>query len=60
MKRRNDLLPVFAIPLLLAGCSLFGLISALTGDGWRDMIAWLALAAPILAVGRAVLRRHHA
>lgn len=58
MKRRSDLLPVFGIPLLLAICSLVGLVSALTGDGWRDMIAWGGLAVPALAVAHAMRRRH--
>ncbi|WP_121119217.1 hypothetical protein [Croceibacterium ferulae] len=58
MKRKGDLLQVFGIPLLLAICSLVGLVSALTGDGWRDIVAWIALAVPVLAVGRAIQRRH--
>jgi len=58
MKRRGDLQQVFGIPLLLAICSLVGLVGALTGDGLRDMVAWLALAVPVLAVGRAIQRRH--
>jgi hypothetical protein len=58
MKRQGDLLPVFGIPLLLATCSLVGLVSALTGDGWRDMVAWIGLAVPVLAVGLAIRRRH--
>jgi cyanate permease len=27
-----------------------GLVSALTGDGWRDALSWLALAAPVAAL----------
>jgi hypothetical protein len=41
---------VFALPLLIAVLSALGLLSALTGDGWRDMMSWLGLAAPVLAV----------
>lgn len=40
----------FAIPLLLALLSLVGLIVALTGDGDRDLVSWVALSAPLLAV----------
>ena len=58
MKREGDLLPVFGIPLLLAACSLVGLVSALTGDGWRDIVAWVGLAVPVLAIGLAIRRRH--
>ena len=58
MKREGDLLPVFGIPLLLAACSLVGLVSALPGDGWRDIVAWVGLAVPVLAIGLAIRRRH--
>lgn len=58
MRRHGNLLPVFGIPLLLVLCSIVGLISALTGDGWRDTVAWIALAVPLLAAGRAIGRRH--
>jgi len=54
VKRQGDLLAIFGIPLLLASCSLVGLISALTGDGWRDMVAWIGLAVPVLAVTLAI------
>jgi len=58
MNRQGDLSAVFATPLLLAICTLAGLVSALTGDGWRDMAAWIGLAVPVLAVGRAIRFRH--
>lgn len=58
MKGQSEPLPVFSIPLLLAICSVVGLVSALTGDGWRDMVAWVALAIPVVAVARAIRRRH--
>jgi len=48
---------IFAAPLLLALLSLIGLVSALTGDGARDAVSWIALAAPIAAVGWAMLTR---
>jgi hypothetical protein len=50
MKRRANLRRIFAVPLAIALLSLLGLISALTGDGWRDVLSWLGLAAPVLAV----------
>ncbi|KHL25987.1 membrane protein [Croceibacterium mercuriale] len=58
MKRQGDKLAVFRVPLLLATCSLVGLVSALTGDGWRDMVAWIGLAVPVLAVSLALRQRH--
>ncbi len=48
---------IFAVPALLAAASLAGLVVALTGDGWRDVAAWAALAAPIAAIALAYLNR---
>ncbi|HST45202.1 MAG TPA: hypothetical protein VLK29_08260 [Luteimonas sp.] len=36
--------------MIIAVAGLVGLVSALTGDGWRDGLAWLGLAAPVAAV----------
>lgn len=47
----------FAVPALLALLSLAGLVIALTGEGWRDILSWAALSAPLLAVIWAVARR---
>jgi|TARA_R100000049_G_C1939406_1_gene83404 hypothetical protein len=39
---------IFAWPLVLAALSLIGLIAGLTGDGARDVLAWLLLgSAPV-------------
>lgn len=50
MRHHRPLRAVFALPLLIAAVSVLGLLSALTGDGWRDIVSWLGLAAPMLAV----------
>lgn len=47
----------FALPVILALLSFAGLISALTGDGWRDLLSWTALSMPLLAIAWAVARR---
>lgn len=47
----------FAIPVVLGLLSLAGLVVALTGDGWRDILSWAALSAPLLAVLWAASRR---
>jgi hypothetical protein len=47
----------FAIPTLIALATTAGLIVALTGDGWRDAVSWVALAIPILTVGWAYRAR---
>ncbi len=58
MKRRASLSRIFAMPLAIALVSLVGLVSALTGDGWRDALSWLGLAVPVLALGWAMLPRN--
>lgn len=50
----------FAIPVLLALLSLAGLVTALTGDGWRDLFSSAALSAPLLGVLWAATRRFFA
>jgi hypothetical protein len=49
----------FFLPILIALASMIGLVSALTGDGWRDGLAWIGLAIPITAIlwARTVQRR---
>jgi hypothetical protein len=47
----------FALPVAIALLSLLGLILALTGDGWRDLLSWAGLSAPALAVLWAVALR---
>lgn len=44
----------FAIPALIALATVFGLVLALTGGGWRDAAAWIALGTPVAAVGWAM------
>lgn len=48
--RATPLREIFAWPLALFILGLVGLVSALTGDGWRDGLSWLALAAPVAAL----------
>jgi hypothetical protein len=49
-RARQSLRQIFAVPVLLAVLTAIGLLSALTGDGWRDALSWLTLAGPLLAV----------
>lgn len=53
----QSLSAIFAIPLAIAVVSLVGLVSALTGDGLRDQISWVALAIPVAAVVWAMFAR---
>lgn len=50
-------LRAFAAPLAIALASLFGLLIALLGDGWHDVVAWIALASPLAATAWAWLQR---
>lgn len=56
-KRILPLRTVFAWPLAIFLLGLVGLVSALTGDGWRDALSWLALAAPVAALAWAMRAR---
>ncbi|WP_254412603.1 DUF4925 domain-containing protein [Dyadobacter diqingensis] len=60
---QNVFWKVWQIPLLLSVLSLIGLISALTGDEFWDLLSWLTLGIPMLVIvffavkhGRAVKR----
>ncbi len=48
---RRGLWMIFRWPLLLALLGLFGLLSALLGDGLYDLLSWLALGTPLVLVG---------
>ena len=41
---------ILAWPCAIALLSLIGLVSALTGDGLRDLLSWAALAVPVGAI----------
>jgi hypothetical protein len=48
---------VFAVPLALALATLAGLVIGLTGEGARDLLAWLLLAPLPLVFAVAWARR---
>lgn len=48
---------IFQIPALLALVSLAGLISALLGAGWWDILSWLTLGLPVAAIAWAFAAR---
>lgn len=47
----------FAAPLVIALASAIGLVAALVGDGFADLLSWIGLGVPVLAVVWAMLRR---
>ena len=53
---RRGLWMIFRWPRLLFGLSLFGLLSALIGDGVYDLLSWLSLGVPLGLVGVVWLR----
>ena len=57
--RSLKLRTIFAWPLAIFLLGIVGLVSALTGDGWRDGLSWLALAAPVAALIWAMRARRY-
>lgn len=49
-KHSLSLRAIFAWPAAIFLLGIVGLVIALTGDGWRDGLSWLGLAAPIAAL----------
>lgn len=47
---------VFRAPLLLALLTVFGLLSALLGDGPWDALSWGALALPLIVIVERIWR----
>ena len=51
------LIRLWSWPLLLALLTMAGLVMALVGDGWWDVLSTLALGVPVLVGGGHALRR---
>lgn len=49
----NSLAAIFAIPAAIAVLSTVGLVAALVGNDLLDVLSWIGLAAPLVAVGAA-------
>lgn len=47
---------IFRIPAWLALLEAFGLVAALIGDGWLDVLSWTALGIPLILMARALHR----
>ena len=47
---RRSLRQVFAAPFVLAVLGIVGLISALMGDDIWDVLSWVTLALPVVAI----------
>ncbi|MFV3129330.1 hypothetical protein [Niveispirillum sp. KHB5.9] len=49
-RSRQSLWAVFAAPIIIAILSTVGLVVALAGDGWHDILSWLTLGVPVAAI----------
>ncbi|AUD02817.1 hypothetical protein [Spirosoma pollinicola] len=56
MNTKPDFWHIWTIPLILAVVSLWGLLSALVGDGLLDFFSWLTLSIPLLVIARFVMK----
>ena len=54
---KRPIVRVFAAPLALFAATVAGLVLGLTGDGWRDVAAWLLLGSLPAAILFALLRK---
>jgi hypothetical protein len=50
--RTHDKAPVaiWPVPIALGLISAIGLVAALLGDGWLNVLSWLSLALPLLVI----------
>jgi hypothetical protein len=56
--RHLSLARIFLAPAIMALIVIFGLMSALLGDGIWDAASWLALSAPVVAIAYFLNRGH--
>jgi len=48
---------IFAAPIVVGVLSIVGLLAALIGDGWWDVVSWLTLTVPVLLYVHFLVRR---
>lgn len=48
---------IFATPIVIAAISIVGLVGALLGDGWLDVISWAGLLVPLAVIAWALRYR---
>ena len=57
VRNRRTLGQIFAAPILIGVLSIVGLLAALIGDGWWDVVSWLTLTVPVLLYAYFLMRR---
>jgi hypothetical protein len=57
VRNHRTLGQIFAAPIVVGVLSIVGLLAALIGDGWWDVVSWLTLTLPILLYLFFILRR---
>jgi hypothetical protein len=57
VRNHRTLGQIFAAPIVVGALSIVGLLAALIGDGWWDVVSWLSLTLPILLYLFFVVRR---
>jgi hypothetical protein len=60
MRNHRTLGQIFATPIVVGALSTVGLVAALVGDGWWDVVSWLSLGLPVLLYLFFVARRKRA
>jgi hypothetical protein len=54
---RSNFSKIWTAPLIIAGISIFGLLSALLGTGIWHWLSWLAMLAPLLVFAICLKKR---
>jgi len=57
VKNHRTLGQIFAAPIVVGVLSIVGLLAALIGDGWWDVVSWLTLTVPVLLYVYFLMRR---
>ena len=55
--RTNPTSSIFKVPAAIGTATLVGLVLGLTGDGWRDVLAWLLAGLAPITIAAVLLRR---
>lgn len=56
-RRHHSTGRIFAIPAIIAVITLAGLVAALLGDGWQDILSWVGLSIPVITALHFAFRR---